>query len=123
SLLRGAKSFIESTTHGSTRRLILSIMSGSDSSGRGQRHGIQKRSNEGENGEGNLASHIFLSALPAVRIHRFKAAALAGAALIGTQGPNLHAQTASENDGISDIIVTAERRATNLQDTPLSIVA
>ena len=70
-----------------------------------------------------MARHLYLPALPAARIRTFKAAALAGAAFIGAQGSYLHAQTASDGDGISDIIVTAERRATNLQDTPLSIVA
>jgi len=67
-----------------------------------------------------LASQIYPSA---VRARTLKATVLAGAALVGVQGSHLHAQTDSESDGITDIIVTAERRATNLQDTPLSIVA
>jgi len=32
-------------------------------------------------------------------------------------------ETAADQSGVSDIVVTAERRATNLQDTPLSIIA
>ena len=58
-----------------------------------------------------------------------RAAALAGTAMIGLSGAALHGQGTSpqaadsEAGGIQDIIVTAERRATNLQNTPLSIVA
>ncbi|MBT2186140.1 TonB-dependent receptor [Sphingobium nicotianae] len=58
-----------------------------------------------------------------------RAAALAGTAMMGLQGGTLHAQAtqpqaSGDNDvGIQDIIVTAERRATNLQNTPLSIIA
>jgi iron complex outermembrane receptor protein len=50
---------------------------------------------------------------------------LAGSALLSAQAA--HAQDAPASSpaerGLSDIVVTAERRATNLQDTPLSIVA
>ncbi|MBO9669922.1 MAG: TonB-dependent receptor [Sphingobium sp.] len=62
-----------------------------------------------------------------------RALALAGTALFGIQGSALLAQQAdpakaataesAEEDVSPDIIVTAERRATSLQSTPLSIVA
>jgi iron complex outermembrane receptor protein len=56
--------------------------------------------------------------------------ALAGTALVGFHASAIHAQpstpaaAAQEGETVAqDIIVTAERRATNLQDTPLSILA
>jgi len=62
-----------------------------------------------------------------------KALALAGTAIFATQGTALHAQQAgaanaapaenTEDQTAQDIIVTAERRATSLQNTPLSILA
>jgi iron complex outermembrane receptor protein len=57
-----------------------------------------------------------------------RAAALAGTALAGLGGTALQAQNVTQSGDrdasvIQDIIVTAERRATNLQSTPLSIVA
>jgi iron complex outermembrane receptor protein len=53
-------------------------------------------------------------------------AALSGTALAGpacAQAASQPKKAASDVDGIADIVVTAERRAENLQDTPLSIIA
>jgi iron complex outermembrane receptor protein len=58
-----------------------------------------------------------------------RGAALAGSAMIALAGTGLQAQgndpqaSDAEAAGIQDIIVTAERRATSLQNTPLSIIA
>jgi len=65
-------------------------------------------------------------------VHRpevLRGIALAGTALVSFQASALHAQAgatpaANEGDPVAqDIIVTAERRATSLQNTPLSILA
>jgi len=65
--------------------------------------------------------------LPAPGVGTLRAIALATTAtLLCLHGTTAYAQSADgsrEDDGITDIVVTAERRATNLQDTPLSIVA
>jgi iron complex outermembrane receptor protein len=55
-----------------------------------------------------------------------RAMAMAGTAIIGFHGAQLQAQQAepaSTDEATPDIIVTAERRATSLQNTPLSILA
>ncbi|MBO9581011.1 MAG: TonB-dependent receptor [Sphingobium sp.] len=64
------------------------------------------------------------------RAKMLRGIALAGTAMWGFQASILYAQSpassaaANEDGGVApDIIVTAERRATNLQDTPLSILA
>jgi iron complex outermembrane receptor protein len=66
---------------------------------------------------------------PVDRAGVLRGIALAGTALVSFQASALRAQpsatTASADEDVigQDIIVTAERRATNLQDTPLSILA
>src|ERR1700712_2854890 len=39
------------------------------------------------------------------------------------EATNAAAEPASQNDGLSEIVVTAQRRSTNLQQTPISITA
>src|SRR5690606_13712422 len=62
-------------------------------------------------------------------VSRVRWAALAGSAAVALAAQSVHAQSAAEpaeddsSGGLSERIVTAERRATNLQDTPLSVVA
>src|SRR6187200_2692349 len=66
-------------------------------------------------------------------VSRLRMAALAGTAAIALTAGSASAQQAgaqgdppadeSSEDRFETIVVTAERRATNLQDTPLSVVA
>src|SRR5688500_9874802 len=70
-------------------------------------------------------------------VSRLRTAMLAGAAAAALIGSPAAAQDPGEastappaerpdtgsDDGLREIVVTAERRATNLQDTPISIVA
>lgn len=51
-----------------------------------------------------------------------KAILFAGASLIAVVEP-AHAQTAQPNEGVAEIVVTAQRRAERLQDVPVSVTA
>ncbi len=70
---------------------------------------------------GKSARHLWLAGVAAV----LAAPALAqdaGAAGTTTPGP-VAANAGPSGDGLEDIVVTAERRETNLQDTPISVTA
>ncbi len=54
---------------------------------------------------------------------RICAKLFAGLSLLALVPTLAHAQAADENEGIADIVVTAQKRAENLQDVPISVAA